>query len=58
MAIEFETTDIIEMKANGQLLYVTGVIHDDKRLFVTGKDMKEFEISFNDVEKRWAEKKL
>jgi hypothetical protein len=50
---EFKIDDIVSMKANGLLIQVTGVIHDDERLFVTGHDAKEFEVSFDDVDEQF-----
>lgn len=56
--MDFETTDIVMLKANDVFLEVTGVIHDEERLFVTGRDNKEFEVSFSDVGDRWAKREL
>ena len=56
--MKFETTDIVTLKANGIFLEVTGVIHDDERLFVAGRDNIEFEVRFSDVGDRWAKKEL
>jgi hypothetical protein len=56
--MEFETTDIVMLKANDLFLEVTGVIHDDERLFLTGRDNIEFEVSFSDVGDRWAKREL
>ncbi len=56
--MEFETDDVVMLKANDAFLEVVGVIHDDERLFVVGRDNKEFEVSFSDVGDRWAKKEL
>ena len=58
MDIEFETSDIVRIKDHDALWEITGVIHADERLFLAGDDGLEFEVSFADVEQRWAEKKL
>ena len=54
----FDTTDIVEIAGYEELFHVTGVIHDDERLFVTGMNGKEFEVPFDDVDERWAKKSL
>lgn len=54
----FDTTDIVELAGYEELFRVTGVIHDDERLFVTGMSGKEFEVPFSDVYDRWAYKAL
>lgn len=57
--MEFKIGDIVEQNGNPVCRFeVTGVIHDDKRLFVvdyTGKygNGKEFELSFIEVTKQW-----
>lgn len=56
--MEFETTDIVTIKAGGILFHVTGVIHDDERLFLTGNVGAEFEVAFSDIAERWARKEL
>jgi len=55
---EFETTDIVELLDDERLFFVTGVIHDDARLFVTYNNEKEIEVSFDRVINRWAHKEL
>lgn len=50
---EFEIEDIVSLKANGYLLRVTGVIHDDERLFLTGRAGGEFEVSFDDIDEQF-----
>lgn len=54
MIEEFDTTDVVELIDDAQLYFVTGVIHDDGRLFVTGDDDKEFEVPFDKVVNRWV----
>ena len=53
--MEFEIDDIVEQNGHSDALFrVSGVIHDDQRLFVTDDsgrfgDGREFEIHFNEV---------
>ena len=54
---EFETTDIVELKSDANLYYVTGVIHDDFRLFVRRENEEEKEIDFDEVQQQWELKK-
>tara|TARA_R110000824_G_scaffold396367_1_gene597769 strand:+ start:278 stop:448 length:171 start_codon:yes stop_codon:yes gene_type:complete len=56
--MEFETTDIVEIFEVEELLRVTGVIHDDERIFVTGEDGIEREYPFSDVVQRWEYKAI
>jgi hypothetical protein len=56
--MHFNITDVVEIAGNDELLYVTGVIHDSQRLFVTGISSPEHEISFSEVLTRWSEKPL
>jgi len=55
---EFETTDIVELLDDVRLYFVTGVIHEGERLFVTHDAGSEFEVPFNKVINRWAHKEL
>ncbi len=51
---EYDTTDIVELFDDENLYFVTGVIHDGKKLFVTLNNGKEHEIKFEDVVNRWS----
>ena len=55
---EFEIGDIVNLVNDEKLYFVTGVIHDDERLFVTYNNDKEIEVSFDMVINRWARKPL
>ena len=57
---EFEIGDIVECRSIDGLKIVTGVIHDENRLFVSDyfTSNSETEIDFDDVETRWSEKEL
>ena len=50
---EFETTDVVEILDDNELYFVTGVIHDDERLFVTGESNVEIEFPFSKVVNQW-----
>ncbi len=53
--MEFEIEDIVEYE--GEFFMVTGVIHDDKRLFITKFDSNdEIEINFDAVTTTWEKK--
>ena len=54
--MKFNITDVVSLKGFSDLLYVTGVIHDDKRLFVTGADGKEIEVTFKAIDEQWVKK--
>lgn len=56
--MEFKIGDIVALDNQSGHVEVTGVIHDDKRLFVTGEDLNEFEVPFSRVVRRWREKAL
>jgi len=57
--MDFEIEDIVKLSSEDGLRIVSGVIHDDERLFTTGiYSREELENSFNDVEQRWAKKEL
>ena len=55
----FEIGDLVEQCGQDDCIFrVSGVIHDDKRLFVTDDtgrfgDGKEFEITFEEVTSQW-----
>lgn len=55
---EFETTDIVELIDDEKLYFVTGVIHDGERLFVTYNSEQETEVPFSKVVNRWSHKEL
>ena len=55
---EFETTDVIELIDDVRLYFVTGVIHEGEKLFVTHDAGSEFEVPFDKVINRWAHKEL
>lgn len=51
--IEFNCNEIVELK-DGNIYYVTAVVHDSERLFVTGiNESKEKEVAFSDVVTIW-----
>ena len=54
--MEFKINDIVLISGDERYLRVTGVIHDDKRLFLRYKNYKEFEVPFGQVEKQWTKK--
>ena len=59
--MEFNIGDIVEVKGIFQLQLVTGVIHDNEKLFVTdylNAPSGEVEIMFNEVVNRWEKKAL
>ena len=51
--IEFDTSDIVLIKGYDEYMDVVGVIHDDKRLFVSSPLRQEFEVTFDDVEEQF-----
>ena len=53
----FKIGDIVECRSLDGLVVVTGVIHDENRLFVSDyfSSNSETEIDFDDVETRWRE---
>ena len=55
---EFDTTDVVELVDDEKLYFVTGVIHDDERLFVSYNNENEIEVPFSCVVNRWAHKEL
>ncbi len=59
MIEEFDVTDVVELLDDTKLYFVTGVIHDSKRLFITDGDnlSTEFEVSFDRVVNQWVHKK-
>ena len=49
----FNCTELVELK-DGIVYFVTGVIHDSERLFVTGiNETEEKEVKFSDVTTIW-----
>jgi len=51
--MNFDCNEIVELK-DGDIYYVTGVIHDSERLFVTGINASnEKECKFSDVVTVW-----
>lgn len=46
----FDCSDLVLVKGHDEYMEVTGVIHDDERLFVACSTKQEFEVSFDDVE--------
>ena len=60
---EFKIGDIVEQNGHIEsLLIVTGVIHDEERLFVQDPSDRlnrglEFEIWFGEITRHWREKK-
>ena len=51
--MNFDCGELVELK-DGGIYYVTGVIHDSERLFVTGiNESKEKEVKFSDVMTIW-----
>lgn len=61
MYLAFEPTDVVQLRGGDhdeELYYVTGIIHSQHRLFVTGKDNEEFEVPFNVVRRWWVSKDI
>lgn len=56
--LEFNITDIVIIKNKDEYFDVVGVIHDDKRLFISNTNFKEFEVRFSDVEKQYVHKTI
>lgn len=52
--VEFDTADVVELINDENLYFVTGVIHDQERLFVTYNQDKEKEVTFDQVVNRWT----
>ena len=46
----FDTTDIVLIEGHDEYMSVVGVIHDEKRLFVSCSTKQEFETPFSSVE--------
>lgn len=53
----YDIGDIVRLAAHNLLIEVTGVIHDDGRLFVTGDSVGEFEVNFSEVVDHWQKVK-
>ena len=51
---EFDIEDVVLINGFADLYTVTGVIHDQERLFITGADGVEKEVNFVHVERRWV----
>ncbi len=56
--MEFEINDIIQLTGRDELFFVTGVIHDSERLFLTYECEDEFEVKFSEVSNQWTEKDI
>jgi hypothetical protein len=60
--MEFNIGDIVKLKESehmfGVNFEVTGVIHDQGRLFITGRYDDEFEVSFSDVSSQYVLKEI
>ncbi len=54
--MEFGINDIVKFDRDDKYYRVTGVIHDDERLFLTYEDEREFEVPFMTVCEHWAKK--
>ncbi len=52
--MKFDIDDIVKISGDERYLRVTGVIHDDKRLFLAFENFKEFEVPFSAVEEHWT----
>jgi hypothetical protein len=51
--MEFNCNELVELK-DAAIYFVTGVVHDNERLFVTGiNETTEKEVKFSDVVAIW-----